>query len=128
MASKFIVPQKAVIMDGVRFLILKRSVHAHAYPNRWDFPGGKLETGEDAIKSLEREVLEETGLKVRVIRPVFTFHETVKDPVVFIVYECERLSGEIRLSHEHTEYRWATRQEILRLDTVNFLRAFLNRS
>jgi len=122
----FTVPQKAVLMKGDKYLILKRSPTAHTYPNHWDFPGGRLESGEDAKKGLEREVFEETGLKIRPGRPEFTFHEMLNGhPVVFIIYRCQRISGEIRLSQEHTEFRWATREEILKLETENYLRAFL---
>lgn len=124
--SFFVVLQKAIIKEGGKYLILKRSPDAHAYPNCWDFPGGKLEAGEDALKGLEREVFEETELKVKAIKPAFTFHEIVKGRnLVFIIYLCEKISGEVKLSHEHTEYKWSTKEEILKLDTENYLRAFL---
>jgi hypothetical protein len=32
----FVVPQKAVIKQGDKYLILKRSSTAHTYPNHWD--------------------------------------------------------------------------------------------
>lgn len=122
----FIVPQKAVIMEGDKYLILKRSPDAHSYPNCWDFPGGRLEKGEDVLAGLEREVIEETGLRVKATRPVFVFHEILNGrSLVFIVYLCEKISGKINLSHEHTEYKWAKRNDILKLDTENYLRAFL---
>ena len=74
----------------------------------------------------EREVVEETNLKVNVIKPIFTFHEIIKGRnIFFIVYLCEKVSGEVKLSFEHTEYRWATKEEILKLDIENYLRAFL---
>ena len=50
----FVVPQKAMIQEGGKFLILKRSPDAHTYPNHWDFPGGRLESGEDIKEGLER--------------------------------------------------------------------------
>jgi len=122
----FTVPQKAALMKGDKYLVLKRSPENPIYPNHWDFPGGRLEAGEDARKGLEREVLEETGLKIRAVRPELTFHEMLNGhPVVFIIYSCKKISGEIRLSEEHTEFRWATREEILKLDIENYLRAFL---
>jgi mutator protein MutT len=122
----FVVPQKAVIMDGNKYLILKRSKEAVTYPNHWDFPGGRLEKGENTSEALEREVMEETTLKVKAIKPLFTFHEILNErKLVFIVYLCEKISGEVKLSHEHTEYRWATREEILKLDIENYLRAYL---
>lgn len=122
----FVVPQKAVIKEGSMYLILKRSPTAHTYPNHWDFPGGRLESGEVPGKGLEREVMEETSLKARAIRPIFTFHESLHGRnQFFIVYLCEKVSGEVKLSHEHTEFRWAAREEILKLEIENYLRAFL---
>ncbi len=124
--KEWVVVQKAVIAEGNKYLILKRSPKAHAYPNCWDFAGGKLEAGEDISESVEREVLEETSLKVKAIRPVFIFHEFVNShPSVFILYQCNKISGKIRLSEEHTEFKWATKEEILKLKTEKFLRAFL---
>ncbi|NIO19715.1 MAG: NUDIX domain-containing protein [Candidatus Aenigmarchaeota archaeon] len=124
-----VVAQKAVIREGDKYLIMRRSTKTHVYPGYWDFPGGRLEIGEDVLKALEREVLEETGFKIRVIKPIFTFHEIVNErPVFFIVYQCEKISGEFRLSEEHTEHKWATKEEILKLEkTENFLKAFLRR-
>ena len=125
----FIVPQKAMIKDGEKFLILKRSPNAATYPNRWDFPGGRLETGENAQKGLEREVLEEIGLEVDVKEPVFVFQEKLGNHFdVFIVHSVEIIEGnqsEVKLSEEHTDFKWATREEILGLPIENFLRAFL---
>ena len=124
----FVVPQKAIIKEGDKYLILKRSPTASTYPNCWDFPGGRLEAGEDPIEGLKREVKEETGLKIEVNNPIFVFRESLNDHEnVFIVYSCGKVSGEIKLSHEHTEFKWATKEEILRLDIENYLRAFLEK-
>lgn len=122
----FVVPQKAIIRKGDEYLILKRSPKASTYPNHWDFPGGRLEHGEDAASGLEREVFEETGLKINVIRPVQTLTENLSNRYqLFIAYECRILSGEIKLSHEHTEFKWATREEILKLNIENVVRKCL---
>lgn len=129
MTDFFVAAQKAVIREGDRYLILKRSTRCNVYPGHWDFPGGRLEIGEDVLEALKREVLEETGFKVRVVKPVFTFQEVVnKRPVFYVVYSCEKISGDFKISDEHTEHRWATKEEILKLDKVeNFLRTFLKR-
>lgn len=125
----FVVPQKSIIRDGDKYLIIKRSPNAHTYPEHWDFPGGRLESGEDIQEGLEREVLEETGLKVDVKKPVFIFQEILNGhPTVFIVHDCKKLSDEVKISHEHTDFKWATKEEILKLKIENFLRAFLDKS
>ncbi|MBU0898514.1 MAG: NUDIX domain-containing protein [Nanoarchaeota archaeon] len=124
--DQFYVPQKAVIMNGDKYLILKRSTDSVTYPDHWDFPGGKIEHGEEVEESLIREVKEETDLDVKVIRPIFAFQKSLNRPNIFIVYLCEKVSGKIELSHEHTEYKWATREEILKEEKIeDFLRAFL---
>ena len=126
MDPTFIVAQKAMIKKGDEFLVLKRSPDRHTYPNHWDFPGGKLEHGEDPDKGLVREVSEESGLKVDVIKPIFTFSEVVNNEhVFFVVYEYELVSGEIKLSEEHSEFRWTNREEILQHPLENYLKAFL---
>ena len=123
----FIVAQKAAIRKGDKLLILKRSPDDSSYPSHWDFPGGTLETGEDPKKGLEREVLEESALVAKTLKPVFTFREIVIGrQVFFVVYECTQFSGNsIKLSGEHMEYRWATREEILGLKAENYLIAYL---
>jgi 8-oxo-dGTP diphosphatase len=123
----FKVPQKALIMDGEKILILKRSPDASTYPGCWDLPGGRLQNGENPSHGLKREVLEETGLKIDVLKPLFTFHEILKNGAnFFVVYQCEIVSGEIRLSSEHTEFKWATKYEILEYENLeNYLKVYL---
>lgn len=122
----FIVAQKAVIKKGKKYLIVKRSSKARTYPNHWDFPGGKLESGENVFQGLKREVLEETGLKINVIKIIHSFHEILyKIPTIFLVYQCKKVSGKVKLSKEHTEYKWATKSEILKLPIENYVKTFL---
>jgi len=82
--------------------------------NRYDLPGGRADDNEYEIplqKILEREVREELGrtLKCRLGKPIYQFrrHLKNKNRYVFItVYEAKYLSGRIKLSPEHTEYKW----------------------
>ena len=46
---------------------------------RWTLPGGRIEPGERAEQAVVREVLEETGLEVRVIREVGSIHLPAPD-------------------------------------------------
>ena len=126
----FRVPQKALIMDGEKILILKRAPDSSTYPGCWDLPGGRLENGENPVHGLKREVMEETGLKVEVGKPVFTFHEMYNNiPLFFVIYECGVVSGQVRLSPEHTEFRWATKSEVLENEELqNYLKVYLAKS
>ncbi|MBR9680545.1 MAG: NUDIX domain-containing protein [Candidatus Altiarchaeota archaeon] len=127
MDNLFVVPQKAEIKDGDKYLILRRSYDSKTYGGHWDFPGGRINHKEDVKEALKREVLEETKLKVDVGKSLFVFSEDVGVAnAYFVVFECTLLSGEIELSSEHTEYKWATKEEILKEDRVEeFLLSFL---
>lgn len=62
--------QKAAIKKDDKYLILLRSSNAALFPNHWDFPGGKLEDGEDPVKGIEREISEETTLKAKALEVI----------------------------------------------------------
>ena len=64
------VSQKAIVINKEgRMLTLFRTETAPTRPNTWDLPGGDLDFGEDATKSVIREIQEETGLSVENVRP-----------------------------------------------------------
>ncbi|MGI2854839.1 8-oxo-dGTP diphosphatase MutT [Shewanella algae] len=52
-----------VIKSGEQILLAKRHGHLHQ-GGKWEFPGGKVETGETVTQALARELIEEVGLKV----------------------------------------------------------------
>jgi 8-oxo-dGTP diphosphatase len=56
--------------DGT-FLLAQRP-EGKAYPGYWEFPGGKIEPGEDARAALIRELREELGIEVRASTPWIT--------------------------------------------------------
>jgi len=57
----------AVVMDGGRVLIGPRAP-GKPLAGLWEFPGGKAAPGESVQAAAERECMEETGLRVRVVR------------------------------------------------------------
>lgn len=121
----FAVPQKALIRKGNKYLVLKRSSSKKIYPGYWDSSGGKLEHGEEPEKGLAREVFEETGLKIKVGKPLFVYLETNQYPAYVVLFDCEVISGEIKLSPEHSAYKWATKKELKELELEPYLKKFL---
>ena len=51
-----------------RLLIMKRVSSRKVWPGLWEIPGGRLEKGETDEEALVREFLEETGIKIKVLR------------------------------------------------------------
>ncbi len=72
-----------------------------------------MDYGETLEHALAREVLEETGLRVRVGEVVHVCHFT-KEPfwVTCVTFACEGEEGEVRLSDEHVTHDWVELTEI----------------
>ena len=120
--------QKAIIKRMGKFLILHRSPKAAFFPSHWDFPGGKLEQGEDPRAGVEREVLEETGLRVTATAIAGAYDMVLRGiPHRFILYQTEGSVGDVRLSGEHTTYRCVTRKGILKLKTEPYIRIYFEK-
>ena len=55
----------AIIQDKKgRILVSQRALDATLYPGKWQVPGGKVESGENYLDALKREVKEETDLEI----------------------------------------------------------------
>lgn len=82
----------------------------------WELPGGKVEYGETAAESLEREVYEETGLSVTEAEPVETTVRKLKKKKkrgkFAVVYRCAFDGRAVDLSDEHVEFAWRGAAEI----------------
>jgi ADP-ribose pyrophosphatase YjhB (NUDIX family) len=94
------------VYQNGKFLLLKRN----APPKIWAPPGGRLLPNEDPEKGLEREIFEETGLRIKALQPAnIWFGElTAGKPLLSIDYLVEVVGGKLRLSAEHSDYVWAS--------------------
>jgi 8-oxo-dGTP pyrophosphatase MutT (NUDIX family) len=78
---------------------------------RWGLPGGWLAPNESPQEGVIREVAEETGLRVEVVRLGMVGWRPASLPAaphgqVGLVYVCRILGGELRASHESLELAW----------------------
>lgn len=121
------ISQKALIKKGEKYLILLRSDYSPVFPNHWDFPGGKLDEGEILEEGIIREVKEETSLDIDVGKIIFEYYMQVGSVSKFNIYEVKTYIGKIKLSHEHKEFKWATKEEILELKIFPYIKPFLER-
>lgn len=105
----------AHIRNEDTILIALRSTTDDFLPGHWEQVGGGLESGEDPVSGLQREVKEETGLSVEVIKPYYVYHYITdeKDSVIEITFICKVVgSSEISLSPEHQQHKWITVDEV----------------
>ena len=109
----------ALVRDGQRVLVSRRRAD-QPMPLLWEFPGGKVEPGEDPVVALAREVREELGCAVRVGRiHEVVFHAYEAFDLVMLVYACEIVEGEPR-AVDVAEVAWV---EAARLPTLELLPA-----
>jgi 8-oxo-dGTP diphosphatase len=102
-----------------RVLIAQRPAGKHM-AGGWEFPGGKLERGEDRFDGLRRELREELGVDTLSASPLVAYEYRYAERSVFLdlwlVYE---FTGEPR-SLDNQALRWVTLEE---LDSVGLLEA-----
>ena len=86
----------AVIRREGRVLLTRRMKGTHL-AGLWEFPGGKLEPGEDPRDTVRRECLEECGIDVEVIDILdVTFHRYEQKDVLLLFYDCRLVAGEVQ--------------------------------
>lgn len=87
-----IVGAGAIVFDARGRLLLIERGRAPAR-GLWSVPGGKVEPGESPAEAVVREVAEETGLAVRVIREVGVVHRVADTGEEFVIHDflCELL-------------------------------------
>jgi 8-oxo-dGTP diphosphatase len=116
----------AVIRDARgRCLLLKRAAQSKRNAGKWEPPGGKVEPGEGFAAALHRELFEETGLKIILLRPLSALPmELPHVNVVYLVLEARAQRGNVKLSAEHDGYVWAGRRELAKLELVPTFKTF----
>lgn len=111
----------AVIQDEEGRILLLRSRYAAV----WSLPGGGLDRRENLDAAVIRECREELGVAISIEAFTGMYYHTNNSTYVGI-FRCAIVDGSIRLSHEHSEYRWfpvtdlpeRIRQEVV--DALNF--------
>lgn len=102
--------------DG-EILIVKRHPKSKTDPEMWELPGGKVEKGEHFADALVREIKEETNLDVN----VGDFCEAIQNDyphkrTVQLMMYLDDIDGSVEISDEHTQFKWASMDEIRSLE------------
>ncbi len=79
---------QAVVLQGDRVLLIKRTT-----PRVWELPGGGIEGDETPAEAVVREVYEETGVHVRVVRELGVYQRLGFRPHDGIAFACEPIGG-----------------------------------
>ncbi len=106
-------------------LIIKREPDDSYMPNKWELPGGKLERGQDISNALEAEIRQETGLiivpKERIVYWKSRIIKTGKYtgfPYVVLIGLAKIKSGRVKISKEHSDFKWLKYTQVLKMNLV----------
>lgn len=92
-----------VIIENEKVLVNK-----HGDTTFWKFPGGRVETFDelDLEKCAAREVKEEMGVDIEIIRPMSTLMTKKGDDVIVLVHYLAKRIGEVKPGEDIREWTW----------------------
>ncbi len=87
----------AAIFEGGRLLLIKRRKPPEA--GHWSLPGGKVDWGESVEDAVRREIREEIGVEIALLRPLFLSQMIGIDDAHWVspVFEARIVSGQPRV-------------------------------
>ena len=102
----------AIVRDGKLFAAQRGYGD---YKNWWEFPGGKIEDGEDGMQTVIREISEELGLEVEPVENIGTSEVDYPEfHISLTCYVCRPVSGDFEL-REHEAAKWVGKEDMYSL-------------
>ena len=110
------------IIERDRCILAARRAAGGTMPGKWEFPGGKLKPREEPEDCVRREIREELGLTIRILRPLPPYFHEYKDfEILLYPFICSPdppksgASKKLTLK-DHSEIRWDPPEELTALD------------
>lgn len=113
-----------ILRKGDHVLVGKRP-EGHTLAGQWEFPGGKVELGEQPKQALKRELQEELSIEADVGELVLTWTHSYPDVgILLLFFEVLFWQGEPKTTH-HTELKWVTFDELKNMEIPDANRKLL---
>ncbi len=120
----------AIVFKDNRVLLVRRG--RPPAEDLWAIPGGRVEIGETLQEAAEREILEETGIVIRALDPVYTFEVLDRDTrggirfhYVIVDLIAEYIRGEPLAGDDAAAARWIPADELSTLKVSSKTRRLL---
>lgn len=121
-----IIAVKCILVDKGKVLLIKESSQASWRPGRWGLPGGKTDPEENLIVTLNREMKEETGIKVK-IKGLFRIEELIEQMkkenrlVHHFIFVVKKVGGKFKKPDQHVgELRWFSKKDLRSLSLDDY--------
>lgn len=106
----------AIVVDFNHSILVTQRGQSMSLPLKWEFPGGKIEPDETAEECLIREIKEELGVDIEIIKSLKPNSHTYPAITVNLIpFICKLIGGKINLA-EHAAYKWLDANELSTLD------------
>jgi 8-oxo-dGTP diphosphatase len=115
----------AVIERDGRLLICQRNAHDR-YPLKWEFPGGKVEPGEDPRIALARELNEELSIDAVIGDELlrYEYRYPQRTPILLMFFRVANYGGDLR-NRQFAAVQWETPARLAEYDFLEGDREFV---
>ena len=115
--KKYYTVSAAIIVENKKILCVQRNKGKYDYISyKFEFPGGKLEVGENEKDALKREISEELNLEIEIAENFLVVtHEYLDFNLTMHSYLCKANTEQLVLK-EHIDAKWLHKNELIELD------------
>jgi ADP-ribose pyrophosphatase len=120
----------AIVFKNNKVLLVRRG--KPPAEDLWAIPGGRVEIGETLRQAVEREILEETGVAIRALEPVYTFDVIDRDAdgrarfhYVIVDLTADYIGGKPRAGDDASAARWVSSEELASMKVSSATRQLL---
>lgn len=104
-----------IIEEAGKFYAFRRG-GGMKMPGKWEFPGGKVEAGEEPIAALHRELKEELNIEIEIIRPLNAVSHNYPDFSIELIPFIVKISAGAITLNEHDAIKLGSIEQLVNLD------------
>ena len=109
----------AIIEDNGKYLLLEEPIKTEGNDYYWLFPGGGVKEKETLVQALDREVTEETNLKIELVKKLKFNERSIPEKdfhAITFYFLVKKISGELKQEANARAVGWFNKEEALKLN------------